>query len=50
MNIQNVSLDTSVVLRLLVGVPVDQAKVAMDFVSARLAGNHSLNVSDLVLF
>lgn len=49
MNIQNVSLDTSVVLRLLVGVPVDQAKVAMDFVSARLAGNHSLNVSDLVL-
>lgn len=37
------------VLRLLVGVPGDQAKVALDFVNARRAGNDSLNVSDLVL-
>lgn len=49
MNFENVSLDTSVVLRLLVGVPADQAKVAMDFVTERLVGNDSLNVSDLVL-
>jgi len=42
-------MDTSVVLRLLVGVPADQAKVAQDFVRKRLAENHSLNISDLVL-
>ena len=49
MNFENVSLDTSVVLRLLVGVPADQAKVAKDFVTERLADNDSLNISDLVL-
>lgn len=37
------------VLRLLVGVPGDQAKVALDFVNARRVGNDSMNVSDLVL-
>lgn len=49
MNIENVSLDTSVVLRLLVGVPADQAKVAKDFVTERLVRNDLLNISDLVL-
>lgn len=49
MNFQNVSLDTSVVLRLLVGVPADQAKVAMNFVTERLAGNATVEVSNLVL-
>jgi predicted nucleic-acid-binding protein len=48
-NFENVSLDTSVVLRLLVGVPADQARVARDFVTQRLAGNDSLHISDLVL-
>jgi predicted nucleic-acid-binding protein len=33
----------------LVGVPAAQAKVAMDFVAERFAGNDTLNVSDLVL-
>ena len=49
MNFEKVSLDTSVVLRLLVGVPADQAKVAVDFVTGRLARNDSLNISDFVL-
>ena len=49
MNLKNVSLDTSVVLRLLVGVPADQARVAKDFVTTRLADNDSLYISDLVL-
>lgn len=49
MNFEKVSLDTSVVIRLLVGVPADQAKVAKDFVSERIARNDSLNISDLVL-
>jgi predicted nucleic-acid-binding protein len=48
-NLEKVSLDTSVVLRLLVGVPADQAKVAKDFVTERIARNDSLNISDLVL-
>ncbi len=49
MNFEKVSLDTSVVLRLLVGVPADQATVAKDFVTERLVRNDSLNISDLVL-
>lgn len=49
MNFEKVSLDTSVVLRLLVGVPADQAKIAKDFVTERLARNGTLNISDLVL-
>jgi predicted nucleic-acid-binding protein len=48
-NFKNVSLDTSVVLRLLVGVPADQARVAREFVTHRLAGNDSLHISDIVL-
>lgn len=43
------SLDTSVVLSLLVGVPAEQARAAKDFVTQRMAGNDSLNISDLVL-
>ena len=49
MNFENVSLDTSVVLRLLVGVPADQARVAKEFVTQRLARNDSLHISELVL-
>ena len=49
MNFEKVSLDTSVVLRLLVGVPADQAEVAKDFVTERLVRNDSLIISDLVL-
>lgn len=49
MKLGNVSLDTSVVLRLLVGFPSDQARVVREFVSQRLTGNESMNISDLVL-
>lgn len=37
------------VLRLLVGVPTDQAEVAKDFVTNRLAANDLVMISDLVL-
>ncbi len=43
-------LDTSVVLRLLVGVPVDQARVAIDFLEECNKNQVKVYVSDLVVF
>lgn len=44
-----VGLDTSVVLRLLVGAPADQAKAALAFVKKSLAAGVRVVVSDLVV-
>jgi predicted nucleic-acid-binding protein len=43
------SLDTSVVLRLLVGEPREQYAVAMSFLSEQLSGGSGVHVADLVL-
>ena len=42
-------LDTSVVLRLLVGQPLDQYQVAMSFLSEAVTKHQPVHVSDLVL-
>lgn len=44
-----VGLDTSVVLRLLVGAPADQAAAALAFVKKSLAAGRRVVVSDLVV-
>lgn len=44
-----VGLDTSVVLRLLVGAPADQAKAALAFVKGSVAAGTRVVVSDLVV-
>jgi predicted nucleic acid-binding protein len=43
------SLDTSVVIRLLVGQPADQYRRAMEFLCGQLTAGRSVHVSDLVL-
>lgn len=45
----SIGLDTSVVVRLLSGLPEDQAKVALRFVQERVAAGERLTVSDWVL-
>jgi predicted nucleic acid-binding protein len=48
-NLERVSLDTSVLLRLLVGVPEDQAAIARDFFLEQMAAGTMVEISDLVL-
>jgi predicted nucleic acid-binding protein len=43
------SLDTSVVIRLLVGQPADQYRRAMEFLRGQLSAGRAVHVSDLVL-
>jgi predicted nucleic acid-binding protein len=43
------SLDTSVVIRLLVGQPADQYRRAMEFLREQVASGWAVHVSDLVL-
>jgi predicted nucleic acid-binding protein len=43
------SLDTSVVIRLLVGQPADQYRRAMEFLRGQLSAGRVVHVSDLVL-
>jgi predicted nucleic-acid-binding protein len=45
----SVSLDTSVLLRLLVGEPEDQHQVSMRFLSEQLSEGREVHVADLVL-
>lgn len=42
-------LDTSVVVRILVGEPADQAAAALEFIQSAAAANHPCRVSDLVV-
>jgi predicted nucleic-acid-binding protein len=49
MSAAGVSLDTSVLLRLLVAQPLDQFRVAIGFLQAQRANHVSVHVGDLVL-
>lgn len=49
MNGEGFSLDTSVLLRLLVGAPQDQHRDAMDFLSEQIGQGVEVHVADLVL-
>ena len=49
MSAAGVSLDTSVLLRLLVAQPIDQFRVAIRFLQAQRANHIPVHVGDLVL-